>query len=213
MKFNISAICTATILLTACGSKQTNVNSDSIGIQVNESDSVEITVNDSDVYDSIPAYYSDDLKKFGLHGKVKSVKTKDYSSFVTCLAGPLTFNEQGELTTKFTDLTDNETACNPDGFINETKCRESDGTTFELELTNFDIAGNPIAGKYESEGPEEIWKVTFSITYLDFDRENNWTKRVIKGEASTQSMNEDGDYGRPQKEAFEATETRTIAYY
>ena len=62
--------------------------------------------------DSMPTYYSEDLKRFGLHGKVKTVKTNNYSPFVSCLASPLTFNEEGVLTSLFSEFTDNEISYN-----------------------------------------------------------------------------------------------------
>lgn len=214
MKTRILAFPIVALLAAACGTKGGNTETDSTSAS---SDSIQIeaiaTLLDSIAADTIAPYLSDDLKKFGLHGKVKSVKTKEYSSFVSCLSGPLTFNEEGLLTSNFSDYTDNEISCTPDGFIDETECRESDGTTFELEFTNFDTDGNPISGKYKSEGPEELWEATFTITYLDFDKENNWTKRSFKGDSTSRTMTDTGDYGRPQTEPFTATESRTITYY
>lgn len=215
MKTRILTFPIVALLAAACGSKGGNTEADSASASSSDSIQVETTATlpDSIAGDTIAAYLSDDLKKFGLHGKVKSVKTKEYSSFVSCLSGPLAFNEEGVLTSNFSDYTDNEISYDPDGFIDETECRESDGTTFELEFTNFDTEGNPVSGKYKSEGPEEIWEVTFTITYLEFDKENNWTKRTFKGDSTSRTMNDSGDYGRPQTEPFTATESRTIIYY
>ncbi len=213
MKTRILAFPIVALLAAACGSKGGNTETDSTSTTLSDSVQVETMVQDSIAPDTIATYLSDDLKKFGLHGKVKSVKTKEYSSFVSCLSGPLAFNEEGVLTSNFSDYTDNEISYNPDGFIDETECRESDGTSFELEFTNFDTEGNPVSGKYKSEGPEEIWEVTFTITYLEFDKENNWTKRTFKGDSTSRTMNDTGDYGRPQTETFTATEYRTITYY
>lgn len=213
MKTRILALPIIALLTVACGNKNSNTETDSTSATLSDSVQVETMVQDSIAPDTIATYLSDDLKKFGLHGKVKSVKTKEYSSFVSCLSGPLAFNEEGVLTSNFSDYTDNEISYNHDGFIDETECRESDGTTFELEFTNFDTDGNPVSGKYKSVGPEEIWEVTFTITYLEFDKENNWTKRTFKGDSTSRTMNDAGDYGRPQTEPFTATESRTITYY
>ncbi len=203
----------AAVLITACSGKKSDAGNDSVIVYDSDLRPVEITVPDSIAADTVQAYLSEDLKKFGLHGKVRSVKTKDYSSFVTCLSGPLDFNENGILTSTFTELPDNEISCNSEGLIDKTECHESDGTTFEFEFTGFDTDGNPISGKYKSEGSGELWVVTFIVSYLDFDREMNWTKRTFKGKSVTWTMNADGKYGRPQNESFEATESRVISYY
>jgi len=199
--------------LTACGGNNADKESDSTILNASDSVSADIPTELAETIDTIPAYYSDDLKKFGLHGRVKSVKTKDYPSFVTCLSGPLAFDEVGKLTSSFSEFTDNKISCNDNGFIDETDCRESDGTTFELEFTSFDSNGNPVKGEYKTEGPDGLWEVDFTITYLDFDRENNWTKRSFEGKSSTSVLKETGDYSREQTEPFSATESRTIVYW
>lgn len=208
---HIALIAFGLSILSACGGSKTDgATADSSA----PADSVSPTaLADTVPADTVPLYLSDDLRRFNLHGAVKSVTTKDYSRFVTCLSGPLNFDAEGRLTSTFSDFLDNEISYSRDGFIDETECRESDGTTFELEFTNFDEAGNPISGKYESEGPDQEWKVTFTIVYTDFDRENNWTRRSFKGEATTRVMTASGDYGRPQREPFAATESRVIVYY
>lgn len=197
--------------LAACSGANKSEQKDTATI----GDTIEILTQEETeaTQDSVPAYLSEDLQRFGLHGQVKSVKTKDYASFVTCLSETLNFNEEGVLTTAFTNYTDNETSINANGFIDATSCRESDGTTFEFTYTNFDEAGNPISGEYVSEGPDGRWKANFSIVYEQFDRENNWVKRIFKGESSSTQMDANGDYGREDKENFSVTETRVITYY
>ncbi len=199
----------ALAFMAACGNKSASSEADSANVSadssINASDSVE-----ADSIDSIPAYYSEDLQKFGLHGSVQTVKTIDYSSFVTCLSGPLSFNDEGTLISKFDELTDNVYTTDNEGYIDNTKCRESDGTEFILELSNFDADGNPLKGTYTTEGPDGVWKVTFTITYDEYDREGNWLKRTFKGEAVTTGYEENS---RPQKEPFEAKESRTISYF
>lgn len=211
MKNKYTIILLSAVVMASCSGKTKSEKGDTPIVE----DTVEIamdTVADA-ATDSVPEYYSEDLKKFGLHGRVKTVKTNDYASFVTCLSETLEFNEEGVLTTQFTNFTDNVISCNSDGFIDVTSCRESDGTTFNLEFTNFNEMGNPVAGKYESEGPAGIWEATFNITYDQFDKEGNWLKRTFKGETAAQDINEEGNYGREQKDNLSVTETRTITYY
>lgn len=214
MRKNLLTIPVSAILMISCGGKGTNENHDSTTMTDTDTVLIEPIANENHVdTGSMPTYYSEDLKRFGLNGKVKTVKTNNYSPFVSCLASPLTFNEEGVLTSLFSEFTDNEINYNSDGFIDKTRCRESDGTTFELKFIDFDTDMNPVSGKYKSDGPDEIWEVQFTITYTNFDHERNWTQRTFKGESVSRYVNEDGEYTNPQKEAFEASETRTIVYY
>lgn len=165
------------------------------------------------VTDSITQYHSEDLRKFGLRGRVKSVRTQDYSSFVTCLSGPLSFDEDGVMTNTFTDFLDNTISYNAEGYVDKTECRESDGTSFSLEFTGYDSEGRPLSGIYKTMAPDGEWKVNFSITYTDIDKEGNWIGRQFEGESATRTMKADGSLGREQKETFSSKETRVIAYY
>lgn len=211
MKLQYLILPTIMVFLAACGGKK---NSTPVVDTPFTSDTtlppVDTTAVDAD---SIPEYYSADLRKFGLHGMVKSVRTRDYGNFVTCLSGPLSFSPDGVLLSKFPDLLDNEISENLKGFIDETECHEADGTSFELEFTNWDEENNPISGKYTSDGPDSVWEVTFTITYLQYDRENNWIARHIKGEAVTRDKNSSGEIVSSQSEPFSSTETRSISYY
>lgn len=197
------------ILLTACGGKSGSSKVDTV---FPSPDTVAV-VADSLGADTIPDYYSDDLRAYGLHGRVRSVRTDDYGPFVTSLAGPLAFSPKGVLTSHFPDLLDNETAKNLKGIIDETECHQANGDEFELEFDNWDEFNNPIAGKYTATSARTIWEVNFNITYLTFDRENNWVSRTIAGEAVTRSLNSKGEVIASQSEPITTTETRTITYY
>lgn len=212
-KFHKSFIILIATAMVSCAGGNKKNSEDSAVATMADTMTTSIIEADTVPTDTLGGYFSDDLRKFGLLGKVKAVTTVDYSPFVTCLSGPLSFDTEGILISKFNELLDNETGCNPEGFIDETECRESDGTVFELEYTNFDSEWNPIAGKYRSEGPDQLWEVEFTIEYLDFDSERNWLKRSFKGESTTRNMNSDGEYGREQKEIFTAAESRKITYY
>ena len=200
-------------LIVSCGGKGKEVRDDSAcGSASDTVLPVNIEIEDTPA-DSIPPYNSDDLRKFGLRGKVKTVRTKEYSPFVTCISGPLQFNEDGSLSSRIDELTANRMVFNDNGIFNGTECRESDGTVFRLALTDYVPEGNPVSGTYTSDGPDEIWEVEFSISYLKFDKEGNWTERLFKGTSSTRQMKDNGEYSAPTKENFEKSETRAIIYY
>ena len=73
-------------LIVSCGGKGKEVRDDSAcGSASDTVLPVNIEIEDAPA-DSIPPYNSDDLRKFGLRGKVKTVRTKEYSPFVTCIS-------------------------------------------------------------------------------------------------------------------------------
>lgn len=199
------------ILMSACSGVSKSEQNDSNAAE--ETASEQLVSGTTAEVDTTAIYRSEDLNKFGLRGPVKSVRTTDYASFVTCLSETLNFNEQGELTTQFNNFIDNVTSCNGNGVIDMTSCRESDGTTFNLEFTNFDVLGNPISGTYKSDGPDGMWSATFTITYDKFDRESNWLTRTFKGETVSQIINDEGNYGREERDNLTVTESRVITYY
>lgn len=199
-------------MAVAVGCKQKarqETGSDTLSVE----ETLRIDPDSLETSDTIPNYYSEDLMRFGLHGRVKSVITGDYNSFVTCLNGPLNFNEEGKLTSTFSDLANNSYSMNNKGFIDETECRESDGSEFELDYEAFDDEGLPIRGEYKCDTADGSWVVKFTISYLKFDRENNWTKRMIRGEATTKNYDASGEVVSSQSEPYQIEESRRISYY
>lgn len=202
------------VILTSCGGKK---ESASVADSTSEPDSfaemIIKTEADSIPVDSIPLFMSSDLHQFSLKGTVKEVAPQDYASFVSCVTGRLNFDNNGKLTSEFSDLIDNRIELNTDSIICKTFARESDGTTFTLVFTQWDDDSNPVAGKYTSDGPAEIWEVNFTISYDKFDSKGNWLARTFKGESVTRSALDEGGYGDPQKEKYSQTETRRISYH
>lgn len=214
MKANRTLIPLAILLLASCGGKKA-ATSETDSLQEDNSLSEMIIHHETDTIpsDSLPDFLSSDLHKFSLKGPVKEVAPQDYASFVSCVTGRLNFDKEGNLTSSFSDLTDNHIDLSPDSLVSKTYARESDGTTFVLQFSEWDENSNPVAGKYISDGPAEIWEVNFTISYDKFDPKGNWLARTFKGESITRSATDDGEYGDPQKEKYTQTETRRISYH
>lgn len=202
------------LVLISCGGKNKKVQDSDSSVTHEVAPATSYVTPEESVPDStVSEFMSDDLKRFYLRGPVKAVNPKDYAAFVSALTSQLKFDNVGKLTSTLSDLVDNEMKINDDGVIAYTSTRESDGTTFELEFTKWDENLNPIAGKYKSDGPQEIWEVLFTIRYNKFDSKGNWLSRTFKGESSTSQMDAEGNYMSPEKEPYELTETRTINYW
>ncbi len=202
------------LLLISCGGNKNDANK-ADSLETKEAvPTLEYVTTDEVLPDTaVLEFMSEDLKRFYLRGPVKAVNPKDYSAFVSALTSQLKFDNVGKLTSTLSDMVDNEMKTNDEGFITFTSTRESDGTIFELEFTKWDENLNPVAGKYKSDGPQEVWEVLFTIVYNKFDSKGNWLSRTFKGESSTSQLDAEGNYMRPEKESYELTETRTINYW
>lgn len=171
-------------------------------------------VTDTMVSEPSSAYFSADLKQFGLKGKVKNSMMESPAGFISCVYGLLEFDGAGKLTSNFQGFLDNTFKKNHDGFICSTSCRESDGTTWTLTYTGFDADGRPLSGKYEEDGPDGIVTTEFAYVYGDVDKMGNWMSRKLEGISTARYIDyETGDYGKPEKTSVSGTETRNIEYY
>ena len=205
------------VIISSCGTNNTQYTDSDSTLVVDStslhSDSSNVSVEDvaTDTIDSI--FKSKDLKKFYLRGNVKMVTPIDYAPFVSAVTHILKYDTEGNLISEFSDLTDNKLKLNENDQISYTSCRESDGTTFELEFYEWDENLNPVAGKYKADSSQEIWEVTFAILYNNFDSKGNWLSRTFKGKSTSSQMDINGDIASRDDETFELTETRKINYW
>lgn len=199
-------VCAAVVaVLVSCGQKaQTSA--------VEEAAVDTLSVKEDTVETEAPAFFSDDLKMFGLKGKVK--KRGEISSTGGMDTGEfwagIEFDENGKLLSKHGDYAFRK---NKDGFIERTESAQGDGQMV-MTYTELDENGWPSVAKDMVESPDYIMEAVYKYTYTEVDEHGNWKARKVKVDIVSQAMDEmTGDYGAKEKSSQEWTETRTLTYY
>lgn len=232
-KTTILTLVTTVIIVASCGNKvqnsdhqQDSLSADSIATEVPVQKTVE--------------FYSDDLKKCGLLGHVKSVSKIETPSsensdiqyaWVRCNVDKLKFDRNGKkVDGDYIDPTKKEEV-DDNGFLVKCYSRESDATEYNRTLKDLNQNGWPQQEFVSVVGPVDDYHCTYSYEYIKTDKYGNWVERKVASEGieftdgnwierrvssdRPEIIDEsiDGRKNNANKTKASWSETRTITYY
>lgn len=168
----ICAISSFGLLGISCSgnSKDSSSDSDSVATRDFEAEANSIPA------DSLPEYFSDDLKAYRIKGPVASRSQVSYEASIVYPEPmeALTFNEEGALTNPDDNLEINR---DEDGFNRSISMRESDGTEWNMTYTDFNDKGFPTKATIKESGPMGTGVTTITWSRYGYDSNGNWTVR------------------------------------
>lgn len=168
----ICAISSLGILGISCSgnSKASASDSDSIADQ-----SIEIEA-DTVPADTLPEYFSDDLKAYRIKGPVIARSQVSYEASIVYPEPmeALSFNEEGVLTNPDGNI---EITRDDEGFNHSIYMHESDGTEWTMTYTDFNEKGFPTKATIKESGPMGTGTTTVTWSRYGYDSHGNWTVR------------------------------------
>lgn len=210
--------------MTSCSGEGKEKANDSDSLK---QDSTVVAEDTATVEEETPqtGFLSDDLKKFGLLGRVKSVskpqKNLSPNNYSDCLIeyalidDALSFNEEGQKTAPKNFLYPDMKTGN-DGFIKifSSDLGSSDGSFAKITVIETNEWGWPLKAKYEfnNTGIEE-GEGSLSYSYPGIDDHGNWTTRKISASLDCNVYDDASENNTNKSLKGTITTKRTITYY
>lgn len=172
--FFISLFLIGAGVLNSCGPKkgQTELTEETVSADTISQDTVQ------EKEDSTKIYYSDDLKSFGIRGDVieRSQMRHGAEMVYPIPTMELTFDSIGNFTGSLQGLYPKQ---NEEGINYSYSMNYEDGTSWELNYTEWNENNFPVKAEILESGPQGVAKSEITYYGYEYDREGNWVMRSV----------------------------------